>query len=101
MSSYTTAIVSITACLAHAPKKCTQSGNFQFDIKSPSDFKILSARKLKALSKNTSLSLQQVFTLESVTSCVNIREFLKDATTAVSHENVAWKSEFLFFQSLL
>ena len=47
--SYTTAIVSITACLAHAPKKCTQSGNFQFDIKPPSDFKILSARKLKAL----------------------------------------------------
>ena len=33
-------------CLAHAPKKCTQSGNFQFDVKSPSDFKILSARKL-------------------------------------------------------
>ena len=30
--------------LAHAPKKCTQSANFQFDIKSPSDFKILSAR---------------------------------------------------------
>ena len=44
--SYTTAIVSITACLAHAPKKCTQSGNVQFDMKSPSDFKILSARKL-------------------------------------------------------
>ena len=37
VSSYKTAIVSITACLAHAPKKCTQSGNFQFDIKSPSD----------------------------------------------------------------
>ena len=35
VSSYTTAIVSITACLAHAPKKCTQSGNFQFDINSP------------------------------------------------------------------
>ena len=99
--SYTTAIVSITACQVHAPKKCTQSGNFQFNIKSPSDFKILSARKLKTLSKNTSLSLQQVFTLESVTSCVNIREFLKDATTAASRENVAWKSEFLFFQSLL
>ena len=33
--SYTTAIVSITACLVHAPKKCTQSGNFQFDINSP------------------------------------------------------------------
>ena len=35
--SYMTAIVSITACLAYAPKKCTQSGKFQFDIKSPSD----------------------------------------------------------------
>ena len=34
--SYTTAIVSITDAL----KKCTQSGKFQFDIKSPSDFKI-------------------------------------------------------------
>ena len=33
--SYTTAIVSITACLVHAPKKCTQSGNFQFDKKIP------------------------------------------------------------------
>ena len=33
MSSYTTAIDLITACLDHAPKKCTQSGNFQFDIK--------------------------------------------------------------------
>ena len=27
VSPYTTAIVSITACLTHAPKKCTQSGN--------------------------------------------------------------------------
>ena len=35
-SSYTTATVSITPCLANAPEKCTQSGNFQFDIKSPS-----------------------------------------------------------------
>ena len=34
-SSYTTAIDSITACLAHAPKKCTHSGNFQFDIDPP------------------------------------------------------------------
>ena len=49
VSSHKTAIDSMTACLAYAPKKCTQSGNFQFDIKSPSDFKILSARKLKAL----------------------------------------------------
>ena len=36
-------------CVAHAPKKCTQSGNFQCDIKSSSVFKILSARKLKTL----------------------------------------------------
>ena len=35
VSSYTTAIDSITACLAHAPKKCPQSGNFQFDVNSP------------------------------------------------------------------
>ena len=65
MSSYTTAIVSITACLAHAPKKCTQAGNFQFDIKSPSDFKILSAQKLKKLFQKYKLELtvQQVFTL--------------------------------------
>ena len=32
--SYTMAIDSITACLAHAPKKCTQSGNVQFGINS-------------------------------------------------------------------
>ena len=57
VSSYTTAIVSITACLAHAPKKCRQSGNFQFDIKSPSDFKILSARKLKTLFQKYKLEL--------------------------------------------
>ena len=70
--SYTTAIVSITACLGHAPKKCTKPGNFQFDIKSPSDFEILSDRKLKTLFQNTSFSLQQVFTLASATSGVNI-----------------------------
>ena len=98
MCSYTTAIVSITACLASAPKKCTQSGNFQFDIKSPSDFKILSARKLKTRFQKYKHQLQQVFTLASVTACVNIyREFLKDTTTADSHENVEWKSEFIFF----
>ena len=57
VSSYTTAIVSITPCLAHAPKKCRQSGNFQFDIKSPSDLKILSARKLKTLFQNYKLEL--------------------------------------------
>ena len=57
--SYTTAIVLITACLTHAPKKCTQSGSFQFDIKFPSDFKILymSARKLKTLFQKYKLEL--------------------------------------------
>ena len=57
VSSYTTAIVSITARLAHAPKKCTQWGNFQFDIKSLSDFKILSARKLKTVFQKYKLEL--------------------------------------------
>ena len=55
--SYMTAIVSITVCLAHAPKKCTQSGNFQFDVKSPSDFKILSVRKLKTFLQKYMLEL--------------------------------------------
>ena len=49
--------------------------------------------------KTTSLSLQQVFKLASVTSCVNIKEFWKDTTTADNHENVAWKREFNFFFS--
>ena len=34
-------------CFDHGlsgPKNCTQPGNYQFDIKSPSDFKILSAQ---------------------------------------------------------
>ena len=96
-----TAIVSITACLAHAPKKCTQSGNFQFDIKSSSDFKILSARKLKTLFQKYKLELTTgVHDCIGHASCVNTREFLKDTTMADSHENVAWRSEFTFFQSL-
>ena len=97
--SYTTAIVSITACLAHAPKKCTQSGNFQFDIKSPSDFKIPSARKLKTLFQKYKLQLTP-----GIHACLGhvlrkyiYRGFLKDTTTADSHENVEWKSEFIFF----
>ena len=57
MSLYTTAVVLVRACLAHAPKKCTQSGDFQFDIKSPADFKILSARKLKTLFQKYKLKL--------------------------------------------
>ena len=57
VSLYTTAVVLVRACLAHAPRKCTQSGDFQFDIKSPADFKILSARKLKTLFQKYKLKL--------------------------------------------
>ena len=57
MSLYTTAIVSIRAFLAHARKKCMQSEDVHFDIKSPSDFKILSARKLKTLFQKYKLEL--------------------------------------------
>ena len=93
--------LSITACLAHALKKCTQSGNFQFDIKAPSDFKILSAGKIKTLFQKYKLELATgIHACIGHASCVNTREFSKDTTTADSHENVAWKSEFTFFQSL-
>ena len=89
MSSYTTAIVSITACLAHAPKKCTQSGNFQFDIKSPSDFKILSARKLKTLFQKYKLELTKGIHACIDHAFVNIREVNKPrqaTATKTSHE---------------
>ena len=56
--------------------------------------------KIPIFFKKPSLSLQQVFMLASVTSCVNIREFLKDTTMADNHKNVAWKREFTFFQFL-
>ena len=95
MCSCMTAIVSITACLAHAPKKCTQSGNFQFDIKSSPDFKILSARKLKTLFQKYKLRL--ITGISHVLRKYIYREFLKDTTMADSHKNVAWKSELIFF----
>ena len=69
--------------------------------KSSSDFKILSARKLKTLFQKYKLELTTgIHACIGHASCVNTREFLKDTTTADSHENVAWKSEFTFFQSL-
>ena len=68
-----------------------------------SDLKILSARKLKTLFQKYKLEL----TLQTcIHSCIGqvlhkyYREFLKDTTMAESHENVAWKSEFTFFQWL-
>ena len=42
-------------------EKCTKSGNFQFDINS-------TFQNTERFSENTSLSLQQVFTLASTTS---------------------------------
>ena len=104
VSSYTTAIVSITACLAHAPKKCTQSGNFQFDIKSPSDFKILSARKLKTLFQKYKLQLTT-----GIHTCIGhvlrkylyLREFFKDTTTGWQpRKRRMQKLIHFFFQSL-
>ena len=89
VSSYTTAIDSITACLAHAPKKCTQSGNFQFDIKSPSDFKILSARKLKTLFQKYKLELTTGIHAFIDHAFVNSREFKMPrqlTATKTSHE---------------
>ena len=96
-----TAIVSITACVAHAPKKCTQSGNFLFDIKSSSDFRILSARKAKTLFQKYKLELTT-----SIHACIGhilikCWGFLKDTTMADNYENVTWKKEFTFFQFLL
>ena len=68
----------------------TQSGNFQFDIKSPSDFKILSARKLKTLFQKYKLQLTT-----GIHACIGhvlrkyiYREFLKDTTTKRSHGKV-------------
>ena len=65
----------LLTCLAHAPKKCTQSGNFQFDIKSPSDFKILSTRKLKTLFQKYKLELTTGNQACIDHAFVNIREF--------------------------
>ena len=45
------------SCTKQRPKNCTQPGNYQFDIKSPSDFKILSARKLMTLFRKYKLEL--------------------------------------------
>ena len=94
--SYTTAIVSITACLAHAPKKCTRSGNFQSDIKFPSDFKILSARKLKTLFQRYKLQLTTGIHARIGHVLRKYWEFLKDTTTETSNGKV----NLYFFQSL-
>ena len=98
MCSYTTAIVSITACLAHAPNKSTQPGNIQFDIESRSDFKILSAVKLKTFFQKYKLqpTIRIHACIDHVLRKYIYREFLKDTTTETSHGKV----NSYFFQSL-
>ena len=91
--SYTTAIVSITACLVHAPKKCTQSGNFQFDINSPFQNTVYPKTtdafpKIQAWAYNRYPHLHR--------SCLRKYYGVKDAMTA----DTQTKSEFAFFQSL-
>ena len=62
VSSYMTAIDSITAFLAQASKKCTQSGILQFDINSPFQNTVLqSTRKLKTLFRKYKLELTTEF----------------------------------------
>ena len=85
--SYTTAIVSIKACLAQ------RNARRKFDIKSPSEFKKLSARKLKTLFQK----------IQGIHACIGhvlrryiYRDFLKDTTTETSHGKVT----SYFFQSL-
>ena len=89
VSSYMTAIDSIMACLAHAPKKCTHSGNFYFDINSP--FQNTVYPKLKTLFRKYKLELTM-----GIHACidhifVNIREFKMPqqlTATKTSHENI-------------
>ena len=76
----------------------TKEMHFQFDIKSSSDFKILSARKLKTLFQKYKLQLTT-----GIHACIGHvlrkyihREFLKDTATETSHGKV----NLYFFQSL-
>ena len=85
-----TACVTAVVCRSHAPKKCTQSRHFQFDIRSPSDFKILCAQKLKTLFQKYKLQLTT-----GIHTCIGhvlrkyiYREFLKDTTTETSNGKV-------------
>ena len=87
--SYTTAIVSIRACLGHA-QKMHAVRKLSVWYTSPSDFKILSARKLKALFQKYKLQLTT-----GIHACIGhvlrkyiYRELLKDTTMETSHGKV-------------
>ena len=93
VSSYMTTIDSITACLAHAPKNRTQSGNFQFDINSPFQNTVYPKTtdafpKIQAWAYNRYSHLHR--------SCLHKYYGVKDAMTA----DTQTKSEFAFFQYL-
>ena len=93
VSLYMTTIDSITACLAHAPKNCTQSGNFQFNINSPFQNTVYPKTtdafpKIQAWAYNRYPHLHR--------SCLRKYYGVKDAMTA----DTQTKSEFAFFQSL-
>ena len=67
-------------------------------MKSPSDFKILSARKLKPLFEKYKLQLTCIHAcIGHVLREYIYRKILRDTMTADSHENIARKSEFIFF----
>ena len=80
-------IDSITTCLAHAPKKCTQSGNFQFDINSPFENTVYPKTK-DAFPKIQAWAYSRYSHLHR--SCLrNIREFKMSrqlTATKTSHE---------------
>ena len=85
------------ACLGHAPKKCMQSGNFQFDTKFTSDFKILSAQKLKTLFQKYKLQLTT-----GIHACIGhvLRKYIHRVFKRYHDGNLAWKSPFIFLFSL-
>ena len=97
VSSYTTAINSITACLAHAPKKCMQSGNFHFDINSPFQ-NTFYPKTTHAFPKKYKLELTSGIHACIDHAFVNIREIRCHDSWQPRKRRM--KSEFAFFQSL-
>ena len=89
-------IDSITTCLAHAPKKCTQSGKFQFDINSPFENTVYPKTK-DAFPKIQAWAYSRYSHLHR--SCLrNIREFKMSrqlTATKTSHEK--WTRIFSVF----
>ena len=100
VSSYTTAIDLITACLAHAPKKCMQLGNFQFDINSP--FQNTVYRKTEdAFPKIQAWAYNRYSRLHRSGTFVNIREFkMPRQQTADSHESKTWHEKWIHIFSV-